>query len=64
LRQLLKIKPGDVIPISVPDKVIASVDGTPLMECNFGQQGGNYAIKVDRFIHADQADGGLGEQDG
>ena len=55
LRQLLKLQKGDVITISVPDKVIASVDHTPLIEGKFGKQGGNYAIRVERFIHADAA---------
>jgi flagellar motor switch protein FliM len=53
LRQLLKLRKGDVVTLSVPDIVIASVDNTPLLECRYGKQGGNYAIKVERFIHAD-----------
>ena len=50
LRQVLKLSVGDVITINVPDKVIASVDGAPLLECRYGQQGGHYALKVERFI--------------
>ena len=50
LRQILKLKKGDVITVSLPDKVVASVDEVPLLECTYGQQGGHYAIKVDRFI--------------
>lgn len=50
LRQIVKMKVGDVFTISVPDKVIATVDGAPLIECKYGQQGGHYAIKVDKFI--------------
>jgi flagellar motor switch protein FliM len=53
LRQLLKLRKGDVVTLSVPDIVIASVDDTPLIECRYGKQGGNYAVKVERFIRAD-----------
>ena len=61
LRQILKMKAGDVITISVPDRIVATVDGSPLLECQFGQQGGNYAIKVDRFIQSDSDDAPTGE---
>ena len=50
LRNILKLKKGDVITISVPDEIVASVDNVPLLECSYGQQGGHYAIKVNRFI--------------
>jgi flagellar motor switch protein FliM len=52
-RQILKLQKGDVVTLSVPDKVIASVDNTPLIECRYGKQGGNYAIKVERFIQSE-----------
>ena len=64
LRQVLKMKPGDFIPLSIPDKVIATVGDIPLIECTFGQQCGNLAIKVERFIHGDTNDEQLGEQSG
>jgi hypothetical protein len=47
------MKVGDIIPIDIPDKVIALVDDVPLMECRYGQQGGQYALKIDRFMAAD-----------
>jgi flagellar motor switch protein FliM len=50
LRHILKLQKGDVITLSVPDTVVASVDNVPLLECTYGQQSGRYAIKVDRFI--------------
>jgi flagellar motor switch protein FliM len=65
LRQILKLKKGDVITISVPNTIIASVDSVPLLECRYGQQGGHYALKVERFIEpisAPQAK--IGEKNG
>ena len=50
LGQILKMKTGDIIPLSIPDKIIAKVDDIPLMECAYGQQGGQYALKIERFI--------------
>jgi flagellar motor switch protein FliM len=50
LGQILKLKAGDVIPINIPERIHAVVDNTPLMECTYGQQNGQYALKVERFI--------------
>lgn len=50
LGQILKLKAGDVIPIHIPEKIEVLVDNVPLMECAYGQQNGQYALKVERFI--------------
>ena len=50
LRQILKMKAGDVIPLNIPSKIIATVDSVPLMECTYGQQNGQYALRIERFI--------------
>src|SRR5574343_996254 len=50
LREILRLKVGDVIPLHIPEKIEALVDSVPLMECTYGQQNGQYALKVDRFI--------------
>lgn len=47
---LLNMQPGDVIPIAVEDKVVAAVDGVPVMECSYGQIHGQYALKVDKLL--------------
>ena len=61
LGQILKMKTGDIIPLSIPDTIIANVDNTPLMECRFGQQGGQYALKIERFIAPEGDDSAHGE---
>ncbi len=50
LGQILKMKAGDIIPVNVPELIVANVDDVPLMECRYGQQGGQYALKIERFI--------------
>src|SRR5574343_87975 len=67
LGQILKLKVGDVIPLQIPERIHAVVDQVPLIECTYGQQNGQYALKVERFIAA-QADiqavePALGEKD-
>lgn len=50
LGQILKLKAGDIIPFHIPEHIEALVDNVPLMECSYGQQNGQYALKVERFI--------------
>ncbi len=64
LGQILKMQTGDIIPISIPDKIVANVDNIPLMECRYGQQGGQYALKIERFVTMDNEEPTLGAQNG
>ncbi len=34
--KLLNLKAGDVLPIDIPEQVVAKVDGVPVMECGYG----------------------------
>ena len=51
LREILNLKEGDVIPLNLSPRIEAQVDNVPLMECTYGQQNGQYALKVERFIN-------------
>ena len=62
LGQIQKMKVGDVIPVNIPETIIAKVDGVPLMECKFGQQQGQFAIQIERFIAQDKQESTQGEQ--
>ena len=64
LGQILKMKTGDIIPINIPDKIVVNVDHIPLMECRYGQQGGQYALKMERFMTMDNEEPALGAQNG
>lgn len=64
LGQILKMKIGDIIPVSISDKIIAQVDDIPLMECRYGQQGGQYALRIERFMTSDSEDSAQGEHHG
>jgi flagellar motor switch protein FliN/FliY len=54
------MKVGDIIPLDIPDKIVALVDDVPLMECRYGQQGGQYALKIDRFMASENAEASSG----
>ncbi len=61
--ELLNLKVGDIIPITVPDSIEATVDGVPVMECSYGVLNGNYALKVEKLLATSeqQLSGKLGE---
>ncbi|GGX49327.1 flagellar motor switch protein FliM [Undibacterium squillarum] len=50
LGDLLNMKVGDIIPVHVPEIITAKVDGTPVIECQYGVSNGQYALKVDKLL--------------
>lgn len=46
LRDLVNMKPGDVIPVDLPDYVVSRVEGVPVFRAMYGVSDGNYALKV------------------
>jgi flagellar motor switch protein FliM len=55
VRELLAMKVGDVLPIEVPETVVASVNGIPLMECGYGVFNSQYALRVQKMINYDDS---------
>ncbi|RJG05954.1 flagellar motor switch protein FliM [Noviherbaspirillum cavernae] len=49
---ILAMKAGDVIPITVPNPVSATVDGVPVLECSYGQMNGQYALRIEQLIYS------------
>lgn len=45
-----KFKPGDVIPLEIPDALSVRVEDYTIMECQYGQQNGKYALKIEKFM--------------
>ncbi|SEN50200.1 flagellar motor switch protein FliM [Nitrosomonas marina] len=54
--QILSMQIGDVIPLDVPETVVAQVDNVPVMECRYGIINGQYALKVNSMISQREAD--------
>jgi flagellar motor switch protein FliM len=47
---ILNMKVGDIIPITVPEQIQATVDGVPVMDCTYGVLNGQYALKVEKLL--------------
>jgi flagellar motor switch protein FliM len=50
LEQILAMREGDVIPIEIAPRILATVDGVPVMECRYGISNGQYALRVERLV--------------
>ncbi|TAJ94358.1 MAG: flagellar motor switch protein FliM [Gammaproteobacteria bacterium] len=50
ISDLMKIRPGDVIPIDYEQQVIARVEGQPAFRCSFGIHRGRHALKFIQTI--------------
>ncbi|MGR9099853.1 MAG: flagellar motor switch protein FliM, partial [Gammaproteobacteria bacterium] len=50
VRDVMKFKAGDVIPVDVPETVCLTVEGVPLCRGKIGLSDGNYAIQVKERI--------------
>lgn len=51
LSNVLKLQPGDVLPIDKPDRIIAHVDGVPVLTSQYGTLNGQYALHVEHLIN-------------
>ncbi|CAB0151047.1 Flagellar motor switch protein FliM [Pseudidiomarina piscicola] len=49
--QVMSLKPGDVVPIDLPEKVVATVNNLPMLECEFGNTEHKRALKVQRILN-------------
>ncbi len=56
LGDILNLCVGDVIPLTVPRLLTATVDNTPVMECKYGTFNGQYALKVENLISSSSND--------
>lgn len=61
---ILNMKVGDIIPISVPPSIAAEVDGVPVMECSYGRFNGQYALRVEKLLTLSSNEFGQGEDNG
>ncbi|MGZ5050368.1 MAG: flagellar motor switch protein FliM [Methylobacter sp.] len=46
IRDVMRLKKGDVIPIDMPDTVILKAEGIPVFEGKVGISDGNYAVQI------------------
>jgi flagellar motor switch protein FliM len=58
LGEIVNMKVGDVIPINVNERIQATVDGVPVLDCRYGIRNGQYALKLERFLAQEEAEQG------
>lgn len=46
LRDIIDLEPGDVIPVDLPDRLVITANGVPIMYARLGQSRGNLALQV------------------
>ncbi|WP_262233966.1 FliM/FliN family flagellar motor switch protein, partial [Escherichia coli] len=49
--EILKLKPVDVLPIEKTGRIIAHVDGVPVLTSQYGIVNGQYALRVEHLIN-------------
>lgn len=62
LAQVMQLGAGDVIPIDIPEHVVATVDGVPVMECQYGAFNGQFALRVHRMISHARDEAAAGDE--
>lgn len=55
LRDLVKLKEGDIIPIEQPERVMLSANGVPVFRGEFGVSNGNKAVKIVEQVERPEA---------
>ena len=50
LRELIRLQPGDFVPLPLRDIIPVKIDGVPVMECSFGTVNGHIAIRIERLL--------------
>jgi flagellar motor switch protein FliM len=50
LGDILNMKVGDILSLTVPPSIAAEVDGVPVMECSYGKFNGQYALRVEKLL--------------
>ncbi|GAB6068058.1 flagellar motor switch protein FliM [Methylothermus subterraneus] len=50
LAQVLKLKPGDILPVELPEQVTLYAEEVPLFQGRVGIANGNYAVKIEQKV--------------
>ncbi|MFZ0257177.1 MAG: flagellar motor switch protein FliM [Gammaproteobacteria bacterium] len=64
LRELMELRPGDVIPVDFPETVLARVEEVPVFRAKLGTSRGNLALKVVQIIKSAPASLTLADRGG
>jgi flagellar motor switch protein FliM len=57
LSELARLKPGDIIPIDMPESVLLLANGIATYRGKMGQANGNLAVKITEKVRRPESDG-------
>jgi flagellar motor switch protein FliM len=64
LGNVLNMQVGDIIPLKIPETILATVDNVPVMECKYGTRNGQFALRVEKLIAYSTEDTPKGDKHG
>lgn len=64
LHEVLDLKVGDVIPMSISEEVEVVADNVPVMQCKYGSFNGQYALRVQKLLRSNATEYIKGERNG
>lgn len=64
LHEVLDLKVGDVVPLSITEEVDAVADNIPVMRCKYGLFNGQYALRVQKLLRSNSTEYIKGEKHG
>jgi flagellar motor switch protein FliM len=50
IQEVIELEVGDILPMELPETVTTSVEGIPVMECEYGSQNDKRALRVIRML--------------
>jgi len=56
LSEVLNMKVGDVIPLTISEEIEAKVDNIPVMQCKYGLFNGQYALRVQKLLRSNSTE--------
>ena len=64
LGDILNMKVGDVVPLSIDGEIEAKIDNVPVMLCKYGVFNGQYALRVEKLLKSNSMEYVKGEANG
>jgi flagellar motor switch protein FliM len=64
LHEVLDLKVGDVIPLTISEEIDAVVDNVPVMRCKYGVFNSQYALRVQKLLRSNSTEYIKGENNG
>jgi len=64
LGEILNMKVGDVVPLSIENEIEAKIDSVPVMSCKYGVFNGQYALRVEKLLKSNSMEYVKGENNG